>query len=255
MIVAKLKYNYWRPITAIRNGDQDGNDGNAARRRLAAAAADAQLPGISVRPLHRRRGAGGGAQARRRAAGRRRRCGSPRAATPTWSCRRVPSWDEAGAAGVRLADARRRPLPLLERRGRGDRAQGGAAGRLERAAAAAAASASAKATSFPGFMMPSGSSACLIARSAAMRPGGASRSSSSRFIWPMPCSAEIEPPAAVTRSWTSRVIAGAFASYQSGAARLPARTWKWTLPSPRWPKPLAMHAGEGALDLAPRPRP
>lgn len=26
MIVAKLKYNYWRPITAIRNGDQDGND-------------------------------------------------------------------------------------------------------------------------------------------------------------------------------------------------------------------------------------
>ena len=26
MIVAKLKYNYWRPITAIRNGDDDGND-------------------------------------------------------------------------------------------------------------------------------------------------------------------------------------------------------------------------------------
>ena len=26
MIVAKLKYNFWRPITAIRNGDQDGND-------------------------------------------------------------------------------------------------------------------------------------------------------------------------------------------------------------------------------------
>ena len=26
MIVAKLKYNYWRPITAIRNGDKDGND-------------------------------------------------------------------------------------------------------------------------------------------------------------------------------------------------------------------------------------
>jgi hypothetical protein len=26
MIVAKLKYNYWRPITAIRNGDGDGND-------------------------------------------------------------------------------------------------------------------------------------------------------------------------------------------------------------------------------------
>ena len=26
MVVAKLRYNYWRPITAIRNGDQDGND-------------------------------------------------------------------------------------------------------------------------------------------------------------------------------------------------------------------------------------
>lgn len=26
MIVAKLKYNFWRPITAIRNGDRDGND-------------------------------------------------------------------------------------------------------------------------------------------------------------------------------------------------------------------------------------
>ena len=26
MIVAKLKYNFWRPITAIRNGDADGNE-------------------------------------------------------------------------------------------------------------------------------------------------------------------------------------------------------------------------------------
>jgi hypothetical protein len=26
MIVAKLKYNFWRPITAIRNGDRDGNE-------------------------------------------------------------------------------------------------------------------------------------------------------------------------------------------------------------------------------------
>lgn len=26
MIVAKQKYNFWRPITAIRNGDQDGNE-------------------------------------------------------------------------------------------------------------------------------------------------------------------------------------------------------------------------------------
>ena len=26
MVVAKLHYNYWRPITAIRNGADDGND-------------------------------------------------------------------------------------------------------------------------------------------------------------------------------------------------------------------------------------
>jgi hypothetical protein len=26
MIVAKLRHNFWRPITAIRNGDRDGND-------------------------------------------------------------------------------------------------------------------------------------------------------------------------------------------------------------------------------------
>jgi hypothetical protein len=26
MVVAKLHYNYWRPLTAIRNGDGDGNE-------------------------------------------------------------------------------------------------------------------------------------------------------------------------------------------------------------------------------------
>ncbi|HEU0016062.1 MAG TPA: vanadium-dependent haloperoxidase [Longimicrobium sp.] len=30
MVVAKLHYNYWRPITAIRNGDADGNDATTA---------------------------------------------------------------------------------------------------------------------------------------------------------------------------------------------------------------------------------
>ena len=30
MVVAKFHYNYWRPITAIRNGDSDGNDATAA---------------------------------------------------------------------------------------------------------------------------------------------------------------------------------------------------------------------------------
>jgi len=30
MVVAKLHYNFWRPITAIRNGEADGNDATAA---------------------------------------------------------------------------------------------------------------------------------------------------------------------------------------------------------------------------------
>src|SRR5690606_37864688 len=55
-------------------------------------------------------------------------------------------------------------------------------------------------TSLPGLRIPSGSSAPLIARSAAIRLGGPSRSSSARFIWPIPCSAEIDPPAATTMS-------------------------------------------------------
>ena len=81
-----------------------------------------------------------------------------------------------------------------------------------------------------------------------MRAGLDSRSSSSRFIWPMPCSAEIEPPAATTRSWTKRVTTGASSAYQrSGSAPAGARTWKWTLPSPRWPKPRGVRAGKARL--------
>ena len=57
MVEAKLHYNFWRPITAIRNGADDGNDATPARCRLGAAARDAQLSRISLRPLHRRRGA------------------------------------------------------------------------------------------------------------------------------------------------------------------------------------------------------
>ena len=36
----------------------------------------------------------------------------------------------------------------------------------------------------------------------------------------------------------------ALALVEVGAARGPARTWKWTLPSPRWPKALAMAPGK-----------
>jgi hypothetical protein len=48
---------------------------------------------------------------------------------------------------------------------------------------------------------------CLIARKACSLAGPARRASSSRFICPIPCSAEIEPPASVTRSWTRRLAA------------------------------------------------
>ena len=41
-----------------------------------------------------------------------------------------------------------------------------------------------------------------------------------------------------------RVIASPSRSYQSGWAWSAARTWKWMLPSPRWPKPLAVTPGK-----------
>ncbi len=45
----------------------------------------------------------------------------------------------------------------------------------------------------PGFIMPAGSKAALTRRIRSMATGGAVAISSSRFSWPMPCSAEIEP--------------------------------------------------------------
>lgn len=64
---AKYTYNFWRPITAIRNADQTGN---AARGRVAAAWRNAHAPGISVCPLHcvrsREHGSTGGGRQRGR---------------------------------------------------------------------------------------------------------------------------------------------------------------------------------------------
>ena len=64
----------------------------------------------------------------------------------------------------------------------------------------------------------------------------------------MPCSAEIEPPAAVTRSSTIRVIAAPSASYQPGAAGFPRGRGSGCCRRrdgrSRW-----RSAGEGALDL------
>ena len=60
-------------------------------------------------------------------------------------------------------------------------------------------------SSLPGFISPRGSSARLMANSAAIRPGGASR----RFgaLHRPSSSAEIDTPA-VTRSWTKGDAAG-----------------------------------------------
>ena len=52
MVVAKQHYEYWRPITAIRNGDKDGNPATQPDAGLGAADRDSELPGISVRALH-----------------------------------------------------------------------------------------------------------------------------------------------------------------------------------------------------------
>ena len=64
----------------------------------------------------------------------------------------------------------------------------------------------------------------------------------------MPCSAEIEPPAAVTRSWTKAVTASPTESIQPGPAPSGARTLKWMLPSPRWPKADHCVPGKARLD-------
>ena len=51
---SKFFYLAWRPITAIRNADKDGNPGHDRRPELAGAARRARAPGVSVaaRLLH-----------------------------------------------------------------------------------------------------------------------------------------------------------------------------------------------------------
>ena len=49
-------------------------------------------------------------------------------------------------------------------------------------------------SSLPGFMMPAGSKACLTLRIKSISIGARTAASSSRLSWPMPCSAEIDPP-------------------------------------------------------------
>jgi hypothetical protein len=52
---AKYHYNFWRPITAIRNGDIDGNDVTEREATWQPIGQYADAPGIPVRALHPQR--------------------------------------------------------------------------------------------------------------------------------------------------------------------------------------------------------
>ena len=55
---AKFTYNFWRPITAIRNGDMDGNDATERDPGWTPSNATPMHPGISVTGGDRRRRVG-----------------------------------------------------------------------------------------------------------------------------------------------------------------------------------------------------
>ena len=56
---AKYHYQFWRPITAIRNGDIDGNP-ETERINMGADRSHAVAPGVSVCALHRKHSSGDG---------------------------------------------------------------------------------------------------------------------------------------------------------------------------------------------------
>ena len=98
-------------------------------------------------------------------------------------------------------------------------------------------------------MIPSGSSACLIARRTVNRAG---RREWFKLVDLQLADAVLgrdRAAAAVTRSCDEAGDRRALALLPVGGAPAGARTWKWTLPSPRWPK-RGDAPGEGALDLA-----
>ena len=112
---AKYKYAFWRPITAIRNGDIDGNAATEREATLATDRQHADASRISMRPLHRKLG---GRQRRRSHArhGRHSRSGDDQ---PDGT-RRDPSLDEPACLcgrGLRRSHRRGFPLPVLDRRG------------------------------------------------------------------------------------------------------------------------------------------
>src|SRR5579871_2853304 len=71
---------------------------------------------------------------------------------------------------------------------------------------------------FPGFMMPSGSSMALMARISSIATLSFTSGSSSRLSTPMPCSAEIEPPIFSTMSKTTALTSCQRARKSAGSA-------------------------------------
>ena len=109
---AKYHYNFWRPVTAIRNGDIDGNPATE-RDALAADRRDADASGVSVRALHPRR------QHDRRGRALFGSADVPEVSTTSPTLPGVTHrWTNMRALDTEVAEARlgRRSLPLLDPR-------------------------------------------------------------------------------------------------------------------------------------------
>ena len=63
---AKYHYNFWRPATAIRNGDIDGNEATQREASWSSVRRRADAPGVSERAQHPRRRGGYGVKSRDR---------------------------------------------------------------------------------------------------------------------------------------------------------------------------------------------
>ena len=116
MIAAKFHYNYWRPITAIRNGEADGNE---ATQPDPAWIPLIGTPNFPEYPCGHCTVAGAIAEVMNAEVGPRPaggvRVGS--LAVPLSMVQALPSWDEWEQQVSRFAHLRRRPLPLLQRGG------------------------------------------------------------------------------------------------------------------------------------------
>ena len=112
---AKYHYQFWRPITAIRNGDRDDNPRHRARCQLAADDRHPRATGIPVCALHYR-----GDDRRHDPRRARSRSGAPVELEEQYGARRDPPLDAhrgGGERGLRGPSVGRRALSQLVRGG------------------------------------------------------------------------------------------------------------------------------------------